>query len=148
MHVLAIRVTATQNPNYITMKLNKIFLVFLLMLMSAVGTFAQSALQQGKSSPAGYKSRIDMYDDLTTFFIMPNDEVMLEDGSGGFKLVGYKEPAPKGRADVLFIFTILQPPITYGVDKAGHVWQSDGNFRQIVGNANRAGLIENMYTKK
>lgn len=130
------------------MKLNKIFIVFLLVLAPAAGAFAQSALQQDKNSPVGYKSRIDMYDDLTTFFIMPNDEVMLQEANGNFKLVGYKEPAPKGRTDVLFIFTILQPPITYGVDKEGHVWQSDGNFRQIVGNANRAGLIENMYTKK
>ncbi|MBK9460694.1 MAG: hypothetical protein KA783_11360 [Chitinophagales bacterium] len=127
------------------MKLNNIFLIFLLSLLSTTSVFAQSVYQQSKNSPIGYKSRIDMYDDVTTFFIMPNDDVMLEDGKGGFTLVGYKEPRPKGRTDVLFIFTILQPPITYGVDKSGHVWQSDGNFRQIVGNANRAGLIERMY---
>jgi len=127
------------------MTVNKFFLTLLLSVLSTAGIFAQSAYQQSKSSPVGYKSRIDMYDDVTTFFIMPNDDVMLEDGNGGFTLVGYKEPRPKGRTDVLFIFTILQPPITYGVDKSGHVWQSEGNFRQIVGNANRAGLIENMY---
>lgn len=108
---------------------------------------AQSAAQQTQQTPAGYKSRVDMYDDVTSYFIMPNDEVMQAQGDK-FVLVGYKEPRPAGRTELLFIFTILQPPVTYGVDKYGHVWQtSDGGFRHIVGNANRAGLIENMYAK-
>lgn len=120
------------------------FLTVLILLCWSYDDYAQSAQQRQQHGPSNYKSRIDMYDDISTYFILPNDEVMQSDGNGGFVLVGYKEPTPKGRSELLFIFTILQTAITYGVDRYGHVWRDYGDYREIVGNANRAGLIEQM----
>ena len=107
---------------------------FFLTTLLAIG---QSAVQRSLPTPPTFAYRCDLYDDVTTYFILANDEVVQGDGQGHFTLVGYKEPAPRGRTDISFIFTILQPPITYGVDRYDHIWQDKGMYREIVGNSAR-----------
>ncbi len=86
----------------------------------------------------GYKYRVEMYDDVTQYYIMPNDEVYGKNASGNIVHLGYRETSRRDQTGYLFTFTLLlQPPQTIGVDRYGHAWQYGTNYRQIVANVIR-----------
>lgn len=86
----------------------------------------------------GYKYRVEMYDDVTKYYIMPNDEVYGKDATGNMHHLGYREKSRRDQTGYLFIFTLLtSPPQTFGVDRYGHAWNYGSSYREIVANVIR-----------
>lgn len=124
------------------MKSIRLNIFLLLLCLSTTTILAQevqhtvvenSAIKQQKEAPRNYIATVHMYDDLTTYYIMPSKEIMGHDDQGDLMLIGYQQNPPKGRTEFKYMITILDPSITYAVDYYGHVWQKRYPFQEIVG---------------
>lgn len=84
------------------------------------------------ADPAGYLHKIEMYDNITVFFVMPNEEIMSYNTNGELVKVGIKKRPPLGR-ETEFNYMVKLENITYAVDKKGFVWQQVYPYKEIVG---------------
>ena len=130
--------------------MNKLILTLLISLFVGVGSLqAQSTYTTPSSDDyqlvprssseilRDYKYRVEMYDDITKYYILPNDEVYGKSASGELVHVGYREKSQRDRTGYLFTVTLLNPPQTFGVDQYGHAWNYGSQYRQIVANVIR-----------
>jgi hypothetical protein len=97
-------------------------------------TKAQFTPQSSQTAPDNYVFKCSMYDDVTVYYVMPNDEVLKGDGLGNFYAAGQKVAPPAGRlTEFDYMITIHELGITYAVDKQGQVWQKIYPYKEIVG---------------
>ena len=118
------------------MQLSKIFLslCFISFLYSS-NVYAQEAYGITEKSPENYLYKCKMHDELTIYYLMPNDDILIYDIGNEFKKVGTKVLSPYGWTN--FIFMLKLADITYAVDKDGFIWQQKYPFREIVGQATK-----------
>lgn len=90
-----------------------------------------------RSTTDGYAYKCELYDNVTVFYVMPNDEILQIQPDGGILLVGFKDRPPLGRETefAYMLSVVTEPPITYAVDKQGHIWQKKYPYKEIVGTA-------------
>lgn len=93
-----------------------------------------------RSTTEGFTYQCIMYDNVTVYFVMPNDEILQTDAEGKISLVGFKDRPPLGREkEFSFMLSIVtEPPITYAVDQYGQIWQNKYPYKEIVGTAEKA----------
>ncbi|OWY25113.1 hypothetical protein C7N43_35465 [Sphingobacteriales bacterium UPWRP_1] len=88
-----------------------------------------------RTTTDGWLYKCNMYDDVTVYYVMPNDEILQTDANGKIRLVGFKDRPPLGREKEFsyMISIVTEPPVTYAVDRYGHVWQRKYPYQEIVG---------------
>lgn len=89
-----------------------------------------------------YRYRVDMYDDITRYYILYDDEIYGYNPEGKLVLMGFREASKQQNTGYLFTFTILSTQKTYGVDKYGHAWYYGSNSREIVASVNRREALQ------
>ncbi len=92
----------------------------------------QSLSPASLSEPSGFLKKFMLHDDVTTFYLMPGDEVFGKSASGAWEKQGIKMAPPRGY-ETVFSFMLKLDHITYGVDKEGNLWQRNGPFKEIIG---------------
>ncbi|QQS30730.1 MAG: hypothetical protein IPM47_07325 [Sphingobacteriales bacterium] len=93
-----------------------------------------------RSTIEGFTYQCNMYDEVTVYYVMPNDEILQIDKEGTITLAGFKDRPPLGREkEFSFMLAIVtDPPITYAVDQYGQIWQNKYPYKEIVGMAKKA----------
>lgn len=88
-----------------------------------------------RTTTAGWLYKCNMYDEVTVYYVMPNDEILQTDANGKIHLVGFKDRPPLGREKEFsyMISIVTEPVVTYAVDRYGHVWQRKYPYQEIVG---------------
>ncbi|MEZ4887547.1 MAG: hypothetical protein R3E32_22635 [Chitinophagales bacterium] len=121
------------------MRLSNLFcgLFFVLFSFSFFSFNASAQEHYGitEKAPENYVYECRMHDDLTIYYVMPNDDILIYDIGNEFKKVGTKVLSPYGWIN--FVFMLKLADITYAVDKDGFIWQNKPPFREIVGQATK-----------
>lgn len=88
-----------------------------------------------RTTTDGWVYKCNMYDNVTVYYVMPNDEILQTTTEGNIHLVGFKERPPMGREKEFsyMLSVVTDPAITYAVDQYGHVWQRKYPYQEIVG---------------
>ncbi len=119
------------------MQLSKIFCVTAFMLCAfSFNAKAQENYGITEKSPENYLYQCRMHDELTIYYVMPNDDVLIYDIGNEFKKVGIKVLSPYGWTNFQFMLKLAD--ITYAVDNDGFIWQQKYPFREIVGQMTKA----------
>lgn len=118
------------------MQSSKFFLVLSsICIFLSSNVYAQENYGITEKSPDNYLYQCTMNDNLTIYYVMPNDDVLIYDIGNEFKKVGTKVLPPYGWTN--FVFMLKLADITYAVDQDGFVWQQNYPFREIVGQATK-----------
>lgn len=85
------------------------------------------------NEPSGYLKKIVMYDEVTVYFIMPNNEILGYQSNNGFIKVGNTKRPPLGRESEFEVMAVIDGVRTYAIDRQGFVWQQVYPYKEIVG---------------